>query len=278
MKRLLLEGPAVEPVTLAEAKAHVRVDADDEDDLLGALIVAARVSVETEIRRVMIEQSWRATRRDLAGRRAGAAGAAGAGRRGGAGDRRRRCGDDARCGRLRLRLADGTVELVNSVTGAGSLRDRFHRWLRRGGDGRAAAAAPGDPHAGGALVRAPLGREPTRATRRRRRSAFARWWRPIAGWRCAEPARSEHARAAAVRGWRWRRRRRAPDGAGGSTLELERGGDGVGRDRSAEGGVSARPARDSRTWWRIGSSSAVATTWRRATGSGWARGSSRSRA
>jgi uncharacterized phiE125 gp8 family phage protein len=60
MKRILLAGPAVEPVSLAEAKAHLRLDADDEDDLIGALIVAARVAVEMQIRRVLIEQSWRA--------------------------------------------------------------------------------------------------------------------------------------------------------------------------------------------------------------------------
>jgi len=60
MKRLLLEGPAVEPVLLTEAKAHLRLDTDDEDDLLGALIVAARVQVESELRRVLIAQSWRA--------------------------------------------------------------------------------------------------------------------------------------------------------------------------------------------------------------------------
>ena len=60
MKRILLAGPAVEPVTLAEAKAHMRIDAADEDDLIGALVAAARVAAETEIRRVMIEQSWRA--------------------------------------------------------------------------------------------------------------------------------------------------------------------------------------------------------------------------
>jgi uncharacterized phiE125 gp8 family phage protein len=60
MKRILLEGPAVEPVLLAEAKAHLRLDGSAEDDLVGALIVAARVAVETEIRRVLIAQSWRA--------------------------------------------------------------------------------------------------------------------------------------------------------------------------------------------------------------------------
>jgi uncharacterized phiE125 gp8 family phage protein len=60
MKRMLLEGPAVEPVLVAEAKAHLRLDGDDEDSLIGALIAAARVSVEAETRWALIEQSWRA--------------------------------------------------------------------------------------------------------------------------------------------------------------------------------------------------------------------------
>ena len=60
MKRILLEAPAVEPVLIGEAKAHLRLDRDDEDDLVGALIVAGRVAVETEIRRVLIAQKWRA--------------------------------------------------------------------------------------------------------------------------------------------------------------------------------------------------------------------------
>ena len=60
MERILLEGPSVEPLLLAEAKAYLRLDSDDEDDLLGALIAAARVAVESDIRRVLIEQSWRA--------------------------------------------------------------------------------------------------------------------------------------------------------------------------------------------------------------------------
>jgi uncharacterized phiE125 gp8 family phage protein len=60
MKRMLLEGPAVEPVSLAEVKAYLRLDGTADDELVGALIAAARVAVETEIRRVLIEQSWRA--------------------------------------------------------------------------------------------------------------------------------------------------------------------------------------------------------------------------
>src|SRR5687767_993694 len=60
MKRILLGAPAVEPVLLAEAKAHLRLDGDAEDDLIGALLVAARVAVETEIRQVLIAQTWRA--------------------------------------------------------------------------------------------------------------------------------------------------------------------------------------------------------------------------
>jgi len=64
MKRILLEGPAVEPVLLPEMKAHLRLDGAAEDDLLGGLIAAARVAVETEIRRALIAQRWRAVSDD----------------------------------------------------------------------------------------------------------------------------------------------------------------------------------------------------------------------
>ncbi|MEQ9689432.1 MAG: head-tail connector protein, partial [Bauldia litoralis] len=51
--------PALEPVSLADVKAHLRVDGGDEDALLTAAIVSARVHVESATRRVLIEQGWR---------------------------------------------------------------------------------------------------------------------------------------------------------------------------------------------------------------------------
>lgn len=59
MTSYLLAGPGEEPVTLAEAKAWCRIDADDEDALVAALIAAARLHVESLTGRALIEQSWR---------------------------------------------------------------------------------------------------------------------------------------------------------------------------------------------------------------------------
>jgi uncharacterized phiE125 gp8 family phage protein len=46
-------------VSLAEAKAHLRIDGGDDDGLVTAAIVAARVHVEAATRRALIEQGWR---------------------------------------------------------------------------------------------------------------------------------------------------------------------------------------------------------------------------
>lgn len=64
MTVLLITPPAVEPVSLEEAKAHLRLVGSDDDDYLSALIVAARLQVETAIRRVLIDQTWRIYRDD----------------------------------------------------------------------------------------------------------------------------------------------------------------------------------------------------------------------
>lgn len=59
MTLLLVTGPLDEPVTLDEARAHLRLDATSEDGLLTALLTAARTSLEGETRRAFMTQSWR---------------------------------------------------------------------------------------------------------------------------------------------------------------------------------------------------------------------------
>jgi len=51
--------PAEEPITLAEAKEHLRVDFSDEDDYITALITTARKYCESYTNRVFITQTWR---------------------------------------------------------------------------------------------------------------------------------------------------------------------------------------------------------------------------
>ena len=58
MALVLTATPAVEPVSLAEAKAHLRVDSDHEDALIGQLVAAARLYVERALGLALITQGW----------------------------------------------------------------------------------------------------------------------------------------------------------------------------------------------------------------------------
>jgi uncharacterized phiE125 gp8 family phage protein len=59
MAAYLLTPPAIEPWTLAEAKAFLRVETDDDDAVVASLIAAARSQVEALTRKVMLAQTWR---------------------------------------------------------------------------------------------------------------------------------------------------------------------------------------------------------------------------
>ncbi len=50
--------PANEPITLAEAKAHLRLTHDDEDLLISAMISAARTACEDRLQRTLITSRW----------------------------------------------------------------------------------------------------------------------------------------------------------------------------------------------------------------------------
>jgi len=57
----LIAGPTIEPVSLSEAKKQLRVEHNEENDLISSLIRAARVQAETESRRALLTQTWELT-------------------------------------------------------------------------------------------------------------------------------------------------------------------------------------------------------------------------
>lgn len=56
-----LAGPAAEPVSLAEAKDYLRIGSEDQDELVGSLVAAARARIEELTGVAMITRSLRVT-------------------------------------------------------------------------------------------------------------------------------------------------------------------------------------------------------------------------
>jgi len=61
MSFLMTAAPAVEPITLADAKTHCRIDGTSEDAYIASLIVTSRLQIEAALGLAMITQSWRWT-------------------------------------------------------------------------------------------------------------------------------------------------------------------------------------------------------------------------
>jgi uncharacterized phiE125 gp8 family phage protein len=55
---VLISPPAVLPVTLEEARQHLRVDASDQDFVINGQIAAATDFVERDLQRALITQTW----------------------------------------------------------------------------------------------------------------------------------------------------------------------------------------------------------------------------
>lgn len=59
MTYALIAAPAAMPVTLADAKAHLRVTSATEDDLITALLATATAFLERDTGLALIDQQWR---------------------------------------------------------------------------------------------------------------------------------------------------------------------------------------------------------------------------
>lgn len=58
MGALLIARPTSEPVSLAEARKHLRIDTADLDAAIAAQIIAAREFIEGYTRRALVPQTW----------------------------------------------------------------------------------------------------------------------------------------------------------------------------------------------------------------------------
>lgn len=62
MPAILLTPPASEPLSVADAKSYLRVEHEDDDAIIAALIASARHHVEALTRTGLITQTWRLVR------------------------------------------------------------------------------------------------------------------------------------------------------------------------------------------------------------------------
>lgn len=58
MALVMTSGPACEPVTLQDAKAHLRIDHASEDVLISSLILTSRLHIESALDLALIDQTW----------------------------------------------------------------------------------------------------------------------------------------------------------------------------------------------------------------------------
>ncbi len=58
MALVLTSGPAEEPLSLADVKAHLRIDGTAEDVLLASLLLTSRLHIEAALDIALITQSW----------------------------------------------------------------------------------------------------------------------------------------------------------------------------------------------------------------------------
>jgi uncharacterized phiE125 gp8 family phage protein len=61
MAAFVVTRPTTEPVSLSEARAHLRLDTSDTDAMLAGYIIAARQFAEGYTRRVFLSQTWDVT-------------------------------------------------------------------------------------------------------------------------------------------------------------------------------------------------------------------------
>ncbi len=61
MALVLTRAPTVEPITVADAKAHLRIEGSSEDVVLASLVLTSRLHVETALGLALLSQGWTLT-------------------------------------------------------------------------------------------------------------------------------------------------------------------------------------------------------------------------